>query len=265
EARSMRVRNRRGARRYSDLMTGLSVHVAEVPQGIMVAKPRGVLPGDGSGRSGSRILRLQTGPTGVRLEVRDTSEEGGRAEVIEAPDLAQLLEQHPELARDLASVRLVPEPGAGEADALVGDLSAQMEFSFDALWSGDAGLLRTDILGIRMRELASDVGSAGDQAPPVGLFVEGVLHDTIAEVIALKRGDLLLELNSVALECGDDLSRIIKGREASGTITVTVERDGALHTLTWKPTISGDRAGVPVEPAPPIERSEPTPPATDGE
>ncbi|MFT5050214.1 MAG: hypothetical protein ACI8QZ_001613, partial [Chlamydiales bacterium] len=42
EARSMRVRNRRGARRYSDLMTGLSVHVAEVPQGIMVAKPRGV-------------------------------------------------------------------------------------------------------------------------------------------------------------------------------------------------------------------------------
>jgi len=237
EARAVKSRSRRSGRIQNHLFAGLGIHVKGSPQSGAPGTPGDESSVDHTGHHGPRTLRLKTGPGGVRVERRDNVDGSQRTIVFEAASLEQLLEQHPGLARDLGAVRLVPDPNSDELGQVFGALGGQVQFSFDALWSGDAGLLRTDILGIQMREEPSGASGPADGEKCVGILVERIVPESIASVIALRRGDRLLELNNVQMGCGEDVSRVIKDRAAEVPLVVKVERDGVVHTFTWKPSI----------------------------
>ena len=69
-----------------------------------------------------------------------------------------------------------------------------------------------------------------------GVLVDRIAPGTIAEALGLRRGDLLLELNDVALESAADVSRALAEREEGEDVRVTfIDRRGNRRTMTWKP------------------------------
>lgn len=188
-----------------------------------------------------RSFRLEMGPSGVRLEVRslragDPPAGAGEGEdevtVYEADNIGILLEEHPDLAQELGQVRLFSQQGPVRPDVLFRAMRGRADTLGD-FWTAQGGSLRTDILGVQMREL--DVHELLEDDAVGGLLVERILPGTIAEAVGLRRGDLLLELNGVALGSGDDVSRVLSERQPDAPLMVSLDREGAPLRLTWKP------------------------------
>jgi len=187
------------------------------------------------GTSRAEGLQLRTGPDGVECSV--TVEEDGRkvTKTYRAASLEELLEQHPELRERLQFRELGGTSFLGQR-GLPG-LQALPPRGPTGRWDSQAPRepLRTDILGVvvaplepeRARELGLEAGQ--------GLSVERVEPGTIADVLGVRRGHVLVELDGRPLRERDDISAVLGERQADSDLRlVLIDRFGQRRTRIWK-------------------------------
>ncbi|QDU67340.1 PDZ domain-containing protein [Engelhardtia mirabilis] len=175
----------------------------------------GVVPPGGSSTSESFSMRL--GPDGVELELR-TNENGEESiKTYRGDDLEELLEQQPEL-----------RAWVGNGSAGIGSL--QQRALRELRPPVQAQPLRTDILGV----LVTDSPATGTR--PAGLVVHDTVPGTIAHLLGVTSGDLLLEINSMNLSEVTDISRAMASRGDHGEVRVRlIGTDGVERTRVWRP------------------------------
>ena len=151
-------------------------------------------------RGQSQTFQFRMGPDGIQIETSEGVDGDRRTEVYEADDLESLLRDHPEL-RDRFG--LAP---------------------------GEAPAIRTDILGVRV--LPTDAGGPG----PEGLLVAETVIGTVAHLLGVERGSVLLELNGTALREVADISEVLGARPEGGEIRLRwIDAKGVDTTRVWRP------------------------------
>jgi hypothetical protein len=172
--------------------------------------------------------RIEIGPDGARVQV--TEKENGEETVkeYEADSLDELLEANPELRQRF--------------DVRIGGRSLPTDGLLDLrkLWRPDSQP-RMDILGIEYQPPPPETVESLELEPGVGLFVLRTVPGTIAHVLGIKRGDVLIELNKNKLLSGDDVTRVLRERAPEAEVVVKlVDAKGQERTLTWKPSERGE-------------------------
>lgn len=186
------------------------------------------LPGAGMQQEG---LTIETGPDGVRVERRQVLDGEEHVETYEAESLEELFEMHPELREDL---NLSGPLGGGDGlRSLLDRLRVELDLPPSAL---DPGAVRTDVLGVMMREPGAWNGDLDGLEPGTGLLVETVLPGTIAEAVGLRPGDVVAELSGTPLRGADDVRHVLDARAADEPLEVVwFDRAGERRVRTWEP------------------------------
>lgn len=206
-----------------------------------------------SGSSSAQSFTLQVGPDGVTCRVHENVDGKDETKEYKADNLEDLLDAHPELRGRIhggqdgfgwggplsadgssgrgGSGRLGPVPGAaGQRDPL------------DRLARTFSGTPRTDIFGVEFSKLAPEKVKELNLEPERGLSVQRTVPGTIAQILGVKRGDLLIEMNGTPLFSGDDVSRVLRERAPQAELVVTlIDGKGQRRSLTWKPSTDGQQ------------------------
>jgi PDZ domain len=207
------------------------------------------MPAPSAGSSSSKSMSLQVGPDGVTCEV--TENVGGKEEKHKytASSVDELLQAHPELRDSLGgtgfqvyglprgSLQFFPRRGpSGRAPLVLRGDGQPLEVGGD-----DTAEPPTDKLGIQCRAVTKDrAGELGLDAG-VGLSVEDVVPGTIASLLGLRNGDVVIEVNGVTIHGTDDVKKALHDRAANADVSVVVVgQGGQKRTLTWKPKPAGD-------------------------
>jgi S1-C subfamily serine protease len=89
--------------------------------------------------------------------------------------------------------------------------------------------IRTDILGVIARPATADEGGQG-------LHVRSTVPGSIAALLGIQGGDVLLEVNGRALSAIDDVTTALAERGENGQVAATWrDADGRRRTGTWHP------------------------------
>jgi PDZ domain-containing protein len=182
-------------------------------------------------RQRSHGLSIESGPDGVKVERRRLVDGDETVETFEAESMERLLELHPELQDEL---RLQPLTGGpDEMRSLLDQLRVELDLPPSALTPGE---VRTDVLGVMMREADAWRGRVDGLEPGTGLYVENVLPGTIAEAVGLRAGDIVAKLNGRELRTSADVREVLDARAEDGELEVEwFDRRGAPQRRTWKP------------------------------
>ena len=183
-----------------------------------------------NGQLRSHTFRMESGPGGVRIEIGNDDGQGDDTRTYEAESLEELFENNPELEGEIGTL----QPGRLDSEAMLEGLQAP--FDIDRFWNRRSPSLRTDILGVLMREPSPDTSVAPGLEPGVGLVIERTVPDTIASALGLRRGDIVTAINDRPMRSGDDVSSVLAARDANEPLTVVIDRDGQRRTLTWNPS-----------------------------
>ena len=90
--------------------------------------------------------------------------------------------------------------------------------------------LRTDLLGVRVAPIAAPDGT------PAGLRVYGTELGTIAQLLRVRPGSVLVSLNGMELLEVEDISRALAARPAGGEIRLRwIEPNGVQTERVWRP------------------------------
>lgn len=178
------------------------------------------LPVDVDMDTQSESMRIQTTPDGVEVEVRTRKDGKEEVQQYKARSMEELYEQHPELRQrapklDVRVPSMPPPPSKPRPQ----------------------GELRTDVLGIYSQKLEPDQASALGLNPEQGLLVDRVEPGTIAQVMGLARGDIIVDINGESVYSVDDVRRILKQRAPAEPLTLQVISEGSKdrRSLTWTP------------------------------
>ncbi len=222
--------------RLERLMDGTGLHVM----------PGGMSGGDWT--TESQGVSVQQDENGVRVTVTEQVDGEEKRTVYEGATMEELLEAHPELEDRIGGrnpvfqFRSGPNGSWGDVDGIQLELESLFgrdPFDRDSPAPVDdsaSAPIRTDILGVylgrpdsgRLRELGLAEGT--------GLAVLGAEPGTIAHVLGLSRGDLLVRLNGVELRSRDQVSEILAARSAEGEVKVVwYDHFGDRRRQTWKP------------------------------
>jgi hypothetical protein len=175
-------------------------------------------------------LSIESGPDGVRVERRTKVDGDETVETFEAESMEQLLELHPELKDEL---QLRPLDGDDDMRSLLDQLRVELDLPPSVLAPGE---VRTDVLGVMMREADAWRGRVDGLEPGTGLYVENVMPGTIAEVVGLRPGDIVAKLNGKPLRTAADVRAVLEARAEDGELVVEwFDRVGSLQRHTWKP------------------------------
>ncbi len=190
---------------------------------------------NGSSKSSSQSFTLQVGPDGVTCRIRENVDGKEQTKEYKADSLDALLDAHPEL-RD----RIQSGHGRfGWNSPFFSDESSGDEDSggLRRLARPSSGAPPTDIFGVEFSKLPPDKLKELNLEPERGLHVERVVPGTIAQILGVKRGDLLIEMNGIPLYAGEDVSRALHERAPNGDLTVTlIDGKEQRRTLTWRPS-----------------------------
>ncbi len=215
-----------------------------------------VLPPQSRGTTQSfQGYTLQIGPDGVTLESTENADGNGEKRTYKAKNMDELLQNYPELREKL---------GGSEHFDLQGAPGQNWFFLRDGLPDND--WLRsprpsqqppTDVLGIYSQKLTPEQAKELELEPEQGLRIESIKPGTIAQILGLRRGDTVVELNGQPIYSADDVRRILKERKADADLTVTLLGEGSKtrRTLRWSPA-EPQPAGA-ATPAPARRRSRP--------
>ncbi|MBK7642075.1 MAG: PDZ domain-containing protein [Planctomycetes bacterium] len=224
------------------------------PQGLQ----RPALPAPTPGASSqSRGYSLQVGPDGVTLESTQDVDGNRETKTYKAKDMDELLRNYPELRDKL---------GAGDGFDLHGSPGQNWFFLHDGMPQNDwlrtqraSAQPPTDVLGIYSQKLTAEQAQAAGLQPEQGLRVERIEPGTIAQVLGLRRGDTLIELNGKPVYSAADVRRILQERKPEEDVQVTLLGEGAKErrTLRWSP--SEPPAPAPVPQPTPVPAGEQTP------
>lgn len=216
--------------------------------------PTWTAPGPGAGAQGGNFhseeqaFRMEQGPDGVRIEVRELVDGKEQVKTYEADTLEELLEAHPEL-RDRIGTWSGPDAGP-RLHALQGfspwqGLGRPLGSPLGRPWWGAQvppeamGEIRTDVLGVYPRRPTAEEAQRLGLEEDTGLLVVRVEPMTIAHAIGLAPGDVVLEVNGAPITRIEDISGALAARPESGEVTVTwVDGFGRRRSGTWRPTAS---------------------------
>jgi hypothetical protein len=192
------------------------------PGGGGIPDLESLLPEVGAG--GSESFRLSMGPDGVRLEVTRTVDGESSTTVYEGESLEALLEANPELESKLR----------GNARGFA--LGRVPLFEAPRKAPAEPAPVRTDVLGVFLRDLTVEERQRLALDGEVGLYVEDVADGTIAALLGLRQGHVLVELNGRVLKTRDDVTAALAERDPEGEVTVVlVDRAGRRRPRTWRP------------------------------
>lgn len=197
---------------------------------------------------------LQIGPDGVTLESTENADGNGEKKVYKAKDMQELLQNYPELREKIGgSEHFSLQGGPGGWFFLRDGLP-------DNVWLRAARPSQqppTDVLGIYSQKLTPEQAKELELEPEQGLRIESVKPGTIAQILGLRRGDTVIELDGQPIYSAEDVRRILKERKSDEDLTVTLLGEGSKspRTLRWSP----------IEPAPETEPATPEVPARPAE
>jgi len=195
-------------------------------------------PGGSGSDARSKQFRFESGPNGVRVHL-DQDVNGERTtQTFEAATLDELLEAHPELREHFQNAPHLGTPFAKDPGPRIRSLLEGLRPD-RRLQKQPAGSLPTHVLGVLMRPYD---GPANQGVPEgTGMIIDRIVPGTIAQVLGLRRGDVLLSVNGTPIANGADVSSVLERRLAHENIVVTlIDGRGERQTKTWTPTIAGD-------------------------
>jgi hypothetical protein len=207
----------------------------------------GTLPAPAAGsKSSSQSMSLQVGPDGVTCEVTENVDGKEQKHTYTAGSIDELLEAHPELrdhlggtgfqvfGRPHGSVHIFPRGLSGSSPRP--STGGEDLFDQDTDAPDANGEPPTDRLGIQCRPVGKDRATELGLSDGVGLSVEDVLPGTIAGLLGLRRGDVVIEVDGATIHGTEDVKKALQDRAANADVSVVVVGgDGHKRTLNWKP------------------------------
>jgi hypothetical protein len=198
------------------------------------------------GTSRSRRVDVQNDADGWHIRIIE--DEDGEESVREfaGETLEEILEANPELKDEVGISGALLGPGLS---LRIGSPDGK-PFDFDALFGnfgvrpdpGRGGIgswlrapdradepIRTDILGVYARPATPEEGGAG-------LYVRATMPGTIAPLLGIRPGDVLLEVNGLEMHALEDVTAALAERGDGGRVQAAW-RDayGRRRTGTWRP------------------------------
>ncbi|MEC3861709.1 trypsin-like peptidase domain-containing protein [Mesobacterium sp. TK19101] len=90
----------------------------------------------------------------------------------------------------------------------------------------DDGTIERGWLGVQIQPVSDEVAAALGMDAPSGVMIAGVQPDTPAEKVGLKKGDIVLSVDTTKVGNPRDLTRAIAGDAPGTTVTLTFLRGG---------------------------------------
>ena len=187
-----------------------------------------------------RGVTIVQGPNGVRVEVESEDGSDKESKVYEAPDMETFRKRYPDVAKDYLS-------GSGPIEFDFGRMLKRVD-GFDSPFFG-RGKVRIGGGGLRPRFEPAPIDSVDE--PPAGatlgvliepldpavaeflgfeagtgLKVESIVEDSLAELLGVRAGDVLLDVVGVTIERREDVARALSGLKDGAVVKVRVNRRG---------------------------------------
>ncbi len=207
-----------------------------------------------------RSVQLQQGEDGAKIIVTDTVKGQESTRTYEGASIEAILAENENLRRDLSlsaeglpeafSMRMSVPPGAARRQSLLDpfEYGARRDEERDrSEWidGGDGATgffspaakkvaVRTDVFGVVSAPVEPDEAKARGVAG--GVLVLRVERGTIADMMDIRSGDILLKLCGAALVRPEDITELMRARERHAAISVLWQNDlEQLMTSTWTP------------------------------
>ncbi len=200
--------------------------------------PQGIAPGQSQS---SKQVEVQGGSEGWTIRIQETIDGQDSVREFQGKTLEEILEANPELRGEVGVSGALLEPGfslrigsqAGEPfdfDSLFGSLGVRPS-PLAAPFGGPepTPMLRTDLLGILARPATAEEGGEG-------LYVRSTVPGTIAQLLGIAGGDIVLEVNGKELASVEDVTAALAERGPDGRVeAVWKDASGRRRTGTWRP------------------------------
>jgi hypothetical protein len=221
-------------------LDGLPGQPGSAPAPGQPSGPRG-LPGV---QDSSRSVQMEQGPDGCKVTISEDVDGKRETKTYSATSLEELLEAHPEL-REKIGLQVL-RPGASLLnrwpgfDADGGDAAwlfrAPQGGNGGGAWGAPLdGPLRTDVLGVVVTAVPSARATALGLPEGRGLLVQRAEPGTIASVLGLSGGDVLVELNGREIHASEEIKAVLRERAAGADLSVSwYDAWGKLRTRTWR-------------------------------
>ena len=171
-----------------------------------------------------QVYSLKVGPDGVSLETTEEVDGNTQKKTYKAKDMEELLQQNPELRGTF---------GGG----------ARFDFGLGGaprMWPAIPRTGKqppTNVLGIYSEKLSPEQARDLGLEPEQGLRVDRIEPGTIAQVLGIRRGDTLVELNGKPIYGAEDVRKVLQARQPEEDLAVTLIGEGTTErrTLRWSP------------------------------
>ncbi len=170
-----------------------------------------------------KSVRVSRTPEGVRVVIAEQGPDGLEQREFEGESMEALREAHPELRGLLGD----SSSGMGLGDILPQRLGWG---GGNSVAPGAAQPMRTDRLGVWCEAV-----EPGTEAAEGGVRVRDIVPLSLAQVLGLKPGDILVELLGQPLREVDDISKALSGREPGAEIQAKWISEGRIQSGSWRP------------------------------
>ena len=197
---------------------------------------------------GSKSMTLQSGPDGVTVKITEDVDGKETTREYQAKTMEELLEANPELRSSLGGSGThvwsfprgqgfpwrTPSGLGGHGGSGVHVMPPTTPRSGE-LFQAKPGEIPTDRLGIYCDELEEGEGLSVLRTEP----------GSIASVLGLREGDVVVEMNGTAIKLREDVQKVLTDREEGAELSVVVVGSEGRRTLTWKPSAKKNEKAEP--------------------
>jgi hypothetical protein len=237
---------------FEDLRTRMDSMLRAVP-------PSQWQPAPGSSQQ-AQGYTLRMGPDGVTVETTENVDGNSQKKTYKAKDMDELLQNYPELRDRIGGGEGFTFYGTpGQNGVLVRPGQPGNDWFRNSRPSQQPP---TDVLGIYSQKLTPEQAKDMELQPEQGLRVERVEPGTIAQILGIRRGDTIVELDGQPIYSTDDVRKILKERKPDEDLTVKLIAEGSkeARTLRWSPAPPPGNGPLP-DKAPPDKAPQPGSPS----
>jgi len=123
-------------------------------------------------------------------------------------------------------------------------------------------------LGVSTQEITDDLRDGLNYKGTGGVLVSRVVRDSPASRAGIKKGDVLVSLNSRTLDTPDEVTDVVGGCKVGQSVSLVLSRDGVKRTVSAKlvewPADESDLYDMPTPPTPPAAPRAPRAPRVYG-
>lgn len=200
------------------------------------------------GTGSAESMTLQSGPDGVTCKIIEKVDGEEKTREYSAKTMEELLDANPELRQKLGSGgsmvwtfpngrnrMLIPRVGGLEGGLRILPRGFRGELSLENDAQEKGVDPRTDRLGIYCAPLDASTAAELGLAPGEGLRVQNIQPGTIASILGLRTGDVVIGINGATIRSAEDVKKVLAGRAEGSEVSVVVVGAEGRRTLTWKP------------------------------